>query len=69
MITPDDVAANPLEGIHDLGLLYYDPRSGGPYRGYSLRRDIEGLKSWTRPISRIDPSAISEEYLRRNLPR
>ncbi len=68
MITPDDVAANPLEGF-DHSTLHRDPRYGIPYRRRSLRHNLEGLKGWTRSVSPVDPLSIWQEQLRKDLPR
>jgi hypothetical protein len=57
MITPDDLAANPLEG-YDLSSLRRDVRYQSTRRGWSLRENLERLKSWTRSVAPVDPRVV-----------
>jgi hypothetical protein len=60
MITPDDVFADPLEGM-DLRVLYEDLRYF-IWRNRSLMSDdLRILKHWTYPVKTIDPRQLSHD--------
>jgi hypothetical protein len=60
MITPDDVFADPLEGM-DLRVLYEDPRYFIWHSRRSIRDELRILKDWTYAVKAIDPRQLSHD--------
>ncbi|MGQ0685917.1 hypothetical protein [Bradyrhizobium sp.] len=59
MITPDDVANNPLEGLRDKSFFYRDWRYEIRNQRASFRKHLQLLCDWTRPITPRESSVFT----------